>query len=508
MTLTSEYQYIGRSNAVPDQNSRYSYYLLLYAKTSGDVSTGRHTVTVKQRLASTSTNRFYGFSTSGDISIAGTKVEEWSWQNVPAANWNDSSLTEGGTTYPCWVDLREGSLTIDVGYGTTKDIAVGASWVFNDGVAGYLPQTYVTAAVSVNVTLPMIAGASAPSASAASVQLGQSVTISTNRIEGTGFTHKLTYQFGSASGTIAEGVGDSTVWTPSLDLATQIPNAVSGTAIITCATYSGSTLIGSKQLTLTLTVPESVKPTVTASWEDVSGAYDLLGTFVQNVSKLAVTVNGTGIYGSTITGAQITLDGKSYGGGCLTDAGERTLTATVTDSRGRTGTAVYIITVAAYSVPALKLSASRCLEDGTADDTGDHATITVSGHVTQVNDSNSATLSLNWGSNSETVTLSPGDIFYQTEPVYADPNATMPITAVLSDKLVSASRTMVLSTGYATLDLLAGGKGISFGKAATREGFECAMPAYFSGGLYEISQDGTADSRSLFERVAALEAKL
>ena len=67
---------------------------------------------------------------------------------------------------------------------------------------------------------------------------------------------------------------------------------------------------------------------------------------------------------------------------------------------------------------------------------------------------------------------------------------------------------MVLSTGYATLDLLSGGKGISFGKAATREGFDCAMKAYFSGGLYGIAADGTVDSKSLFERVAALEAKL
>ena len=39
------------------------------------------------------------------------------------------------------------------------------------------------------------------------------------------------------------------------------------------------------------------------------------------------------------------------------------------------------------------------------------------------------------------------------------------------------------TTGYATLDFLAGGKGISMGKAADREGFDCAMPAYFTAGL-------------------------
>lgn len=357
-----------------------------------------------------------------------------------------------------------------------------------------------------SAVLDTIARTSVPTVSASSVALGSALTIYTNRAAA--FTHTLEYSFGNASGVIAQGVGDSVQWTPPLDLAGQIPNAVSGTAVITCTTYSGSTAIGSKQVTVTLTVPESVVPTATASWEDTSGAYGLLGSLVQNVSKLAVTVSGTGAYGSTITGASVSLEGKAYGGGVLTSSGNLSLTVSVTDSRGRVGYGSYTVYAAPYSAPSLTLSASRCTADGTADDTGDYAKITVTGYVTQVNGSNAATLSLNWGSGSETVSLSVGDISYQKGPVYADPNATMTITAVLSDKLVAASRTMVLSTGYATLDLLAGGKGISFGKAATREGFECAMPAYFSGGLYGINTDGGIDSRSLFDRVAALEAKI
>jgi len=95
-------------------------------------------------------------------------------------------------------------------------------------------------------------------------------------------------------------------------------------------------------------------------------------------------------------------------------------------------------------------------------------------------------LKLTYGTAAKTVSLGAGDVSYQ-KIVYADPNATMAVTAELSDKLASASRSMVLSTGYATMDLLAGGKGISFGRTATREGFDCAMPAYFSGGLYGMT---------------------
>ena len=208
-----------------------------------------------------------------------------------------------------------------------------------------------------------------------------------------------------------------------------------------------------------------------------------------NGESVDVEVSGTGCYGSTITGEAVSLEGKPYGGGVLTSAGSLSLTVSVTDSRGRVGTAAYTITVAAYAAPSLSLSASRCTANGTADDTGDCARITVTGFVTQVNGRNTGDLTLTYGGTEVKASLGTGNVSYQTDPVYADPNATLSITAMLEDKLVAASRTMVLSTGYATLDLLAGGKGISFGKAATREGFDCAMPAYFSGGLYGIAPD-------------------
>lgn len=157
--LTNEYQYIGRSEAIPDQNNQHRYYLLLYAKTSEDITTGHHTVTVKQRLVSSSSNRFYGYSTNGSITIDGTIVQEWSYQNIPGAEWIDGELTEDGVTYNVWVDLMEGVLDIDVGYGTTQDIVVAASWTFvSSSSAGYLPQRKVTAEVSQTVTLPIIAG--------------------------------------------------------------------------------------------------------------------------------------------------------------------------------------------------------------------------------------------------------------------------------------------------------------------------------------------------------------
>jgi hypothetical protein len=108
--------------------------------------------------------------------------------------------------------------------------------------------------------------------------------------------------------------------------------------------------------------------------------------------------------------------------------------------------------------------------------------VTVTGFVTQINGKNKATLKLTCGGSPEQFSVAVGEVAYQ-KIIEADPNTTMAMEAVLADKLETATRSMTLSTGYATLDLLKGGKGIAFGKSATREGFECAMPAYFTGGI-------------------------
>lgn len=352
-----------------------------------------------------------------------------------------------------------------------------------------------------SAVLDPIARASTPTLSATGLDMGSVLTICTNRAN-PALTHTLEYRFGSDSGTIARGVGDSYPWTPPLALARQIPDAVSGTAVITCTTYAGEMLIGKNEVTVVLAVPESIVPAAAAAWEDASGAYETMGTLVQGISRLAVTVSGTGSGGAHIIGGAVTLNGKAYGGGILTDAGALSLVVSVTDSRGRVGQQSYPLSVAAYTPPALRLSASRCLSDGTADDTGDHARITVTGQIAPLS-GNEAVLQLTWGGNAETVAGTSMERI-----VAADPGETLVITAVLSDCLASASRTMSLSTGYATFDLLAGGRGISLGKAATREGFDCAMPAYFSGGIYGISEDGTVDQRPLLERVAVLEGKV
>lgn len=178
-TLTSEYQFLGRSNAVravgstssgsapsipgedlpapPSQGtSNLFYYILLYGKTVADPATGKHRVSVKVRLACSGNSSFYGFLTTASANIAGASAFAWSYKPYPDAYWGDSpALTENGVTYRRWVDLREGTVEVNTGY-SESEIDISASFRRNtiDGeTPSWLPKTD-TAAVSVSALLP------------------------------------------------------------------------------------------------------------------------------------------------------------------------------------------------------------------------------------------------------------------------------------------------------------------------------------------------------------------
>lgn len=212
--------------------------------------------------------------------------------------------------------------------------------------------------------------ATQPSLSAATVEMGKSVTINTPAVNNA-YRHTLRYSFGGASGTIATGIASSTSWTPPVSLANQIPSATAGIGTIYCDTYSGSTLLGTKSVSITLTVPGSVVPSAgtlsAALAEDTSGT----GLYVKGMGKAKLTLSGaSGAYGSRITSYTITGGGCTATNGALTtgtlaSAGNITFTATVTDSRGRKASTTCAINVIDYTKPGVAVcDVYRCDADG------------------------------------------------------------------------------------------------------------------------------------------------
>lgn len=351
-------------------------------------------------------------------------------------------------------------------------------WVFPSSTTfGWVQWSYASG----NAQASLIGGAIA-TLQAEPGTLGIEQTLKVTRYNAD-FTHTITWSIGEASGIICEKSTDTEIpWAPPIDLAWQITNSAVGRVALSIASYSGETLIGSPMTVyMDVAVPEDVIPSAEAQWTDASNAFDIMGTYIKLVSRLSVDVIGTGIYGSSIVGASVTLNGRAYTGSAIMDSGQLQLVATVTDSRGRSASAYYDIYVADYQTPSARVSASRCLEDGTADDLGEFAHVTVSGFVSPVDGANAATLVLRYGGSSKTETVPTGQINYSTI-VPAPSVSTLAISAVVSDELLtSPESTMVLSIGYATVDYFAGGRGIAFGTTAKKEGFTCAMPTDFAG---------------------------
>ena len=154
-TLTSEYQYLGRSSAMPSQNGSYNYYILLYGKTSANQATGIHTVTIKEVLASTTTGaQYYQWTQSHNGKINGAMA--FSGSNKPSSAWNLTNLVEGGVTYKTWTVLGEGSVNVDASDGAAKNITLSCYYLFNHSGATYTPKNGANVTVSVTATLAAI----------------------------------------------------------------------------------------------------------------------------------------------------------------------------------------------------------------------------------------------------------------------------------------------------------------------------------------------------------------
>ena len=347
---------------------------------------------------------------------------------------------------------------------------------------------YGTITASANITLDSIPRAS--SVSAGNMTLGSVGKINISRASSS-FTHTLTYSFGNTSGTIAtKTTATSVSWTPSLSLANQIPNATSGTCTITCTTYNGNTNIGAKTCTLSLSVPASVKPTISSlSAARIDGEVpSAWGIYVQTKSKVKLTINGAaGSYGSTIKSYSIT--GGGYSGsastlttGFLNNSGTITFKATVTDSRGRVSAEASVsITVTAYSPPYFNSSLSqRCLSNGTLDDDGTYIHALVSFGYSSCGGKNTLKTSVQYKQVSATQWTDAGVTFASnTAFTYGkgqiSTETSYDVRYTLEDAFSTISIQEIVSTAAVVMDFKSGGKGVAIGKVSERDNtFEVA----------------------------------
>ena len=246
----------------------------------------------------------------------------------------------------------------------TKTVNINARLDIN--VSGY-----GSASVGFNRRLPDIPRAS--SGNDVTAVIGQPVTININRKNDT-FKHAIWATYGSFNKQITtNNVDTSFSWTPPLELCEQTPNSASGFGNVTIITYDGSREIGRDVKRLNLSIPDSVKPTLTGftltdgnaiAANIISGGEH----FIKILSDIRVNFGAaSGVYGSTITGYYAEIVGKNQstttnggGLGLMNYDGQVTIRARVTDSRGRTSNAIErTVTILDYFPPILKFDVAR-----------------------------------------------------------------------------------------------------------------------------------------------------
>ncbi len=240
---------------------------------------------------------------------------------------------------------------------------------------------------------------------------------------------------------------------------------------------------------------------------DVSAiSYDT-GYIYSGLTTASVTVsNSTAYYGGTISSVEFTIGNQTEtlsGDGTLSIAlntgGTFTPTVTITDSRGQTYTETFSpITVNTYTAPTVSFDVERTDSTGTPDDEGTYglieATLTFADAIATaiapsvvLTDENGTqtTPTVTWYTDdtlTTTVTwsnVSSGDTVYG---LFSGVNTQYSYSVSVRPRDSEGTGTAItqtLGSAFYTVDFLAGGHGIAFGKPASNVGFECAMPTTF-----------------------------
>ena len=324
--------------------------------------------------------------------------------------------------------------------------------------------------------------------------LGVAQTITADR-KVSSFTHTLTWECGSYSGTIAtKSTATSWSFTPPLELANTATQLFPAGVLFTLTTYNGSTVVRTSDQTVVMKIPASIKPACTVNITDPTGYSDTYGGYVQNKSKMKITVTATPAYGSPITGYSIIANGNTYSDnpattGIITASGENTIIGKATDKRNRTGSVTTTINVLAYSSPKITFTMYRCDQDGTENMTGSYCKVSYKAVITSLSNKNSKSIKLRYKKTSDTTytsrTINMSAYTQEGSEIFsAEDGSSYNVQMQAIDSFETSTTTAELSTGFSIMHIAASGKGLAIGKISQADEFEVGMDAKFYSGAH------------------------
>lgn len=469
-------------------SNQYIKYTISIMQNSQSTSGNYSNVTVSVRFYRTNT----GYSTYGPGTVY-CKIDGTQYSSAVTAS---QKITENG------IILFTKTLNISHNSSGAKNLTCSA-WINHDRFTA-TENSYSQTLTNIPRKSTLVLGHGT---------LGTAQTLSVVRAS-TSFTHTISYICGNDSGTICtKSTSTSISWTPELSLANNAPNGNVTEVSISIETFNGTTSIGTNSYRITCAIPDTVKPSVTLSLDDANGYYSTYGAYIQTRSKFSVILTAQGAYNSAIRSYSTTADGSTYTGATfgtsvIRGSGSLTVTATVTDSRGRTGTASETVPVLAYNTPEVSpLRIKRCSSTGTANSGGAYLSVQFDSNVVTLQDMNSASYVIKYKKTSEsaftTETLTNyADQFAVSSGTYifpADTTSNYDVVLEVTDNFVTVNKNGIGPSVKKFMSFLQNGLGIAFNKTAEKEnGFEVAFDMYdkfgtsIGNGLAVYSGTGTS----------------
>lgn len=418
-------------------------------------------------------------------------------------------LTVEGIDYKSSVDLT-------MGKNTTK-VLLEKTLTLSHKVDGTLESFHISANVDIDIVLsngtivgdgytggyidlPKIDRPSTFTRSG-TPEMGSAQTIAISRKD-SNFTHTLKYTWGGSTATIATGIGTSYNWTPPLSMAAKIPNALGGTCKLTLETYFGDELVGSDAITFTLSVPDTLVPTVSSFTltETEAGLAEHFGAFVNTKSRISYKVTAAGVQGSTIKSYTVKIAGQTFTTTSGTTerimdvSGRQEATVTVTDSRGKKATKTVVYNALGYHPPRFShCSAHRINNDYVLDEQGDGLMLRMAGAFAAMDGKSASEMTIEYK-----LATAPDEeyefleYFFSIEefeneyiyPSYFSPNNTYHVRIKLTDYFTTVTKVLVLSSSRPVFDVMYNGAGFAFNKMAEEPGvLDIGYETRFFGGI-------------------------
>ena len=434
--------------------------MTLVADYSYTQNTSANTSTVTVALKLTNHYALYASALSGSyISVGGSKTNY------------TTSISYGGSSTTT-TTLTTKTVTVTHNSDGTATCNISGTFVMNGTYRG---SSVGTMTVSQTVTLPTIPRSSSltvPATINTGATLSGTVTPSSSA-----FNHKVYLKTGSTTrNTISLAAGTNTF--SDVIEHSWFPSSTSGTLTVVLETYNGTTLVASTSKSVTANVPTSIVPSISAFTTTVVDGKG--GYYVQGKSKVQLAVTASAGSGSEIKSYTFSGNNLSYSGttanatsAILQYSGYAQYTVTVTDNRGRTASKGLSIEVQPYAAPTISsITVQRCTSNGTIDENGTYAYVTVNSSYSTLNGANTRTVVLtNSGNSTATTVQATTNTSGSWSGVYGSGFAvgtTYTITATIKDTAYNATATKsgTLKAASRPMNIKSNGKGIGFGKMA------------------------------------------